>query len=126
MDGVVVVIKRNGKYLMLKQSKAKKFPLKWMPVSGGVNAGESLEDACIREVLEETGLKIKLVKQVARLKGDYKVENLYFFTANYLSGEVKADEGEINDFKWLSHPEILKLDLLPAARIFFEFFFKPF
>ncbi|MFD2532633.1 NUDIX domain-containing protein [Gracilimonas halophila] len=36
----------------------------WMPPGGGVEFGESLEEALTREFLEETGLKVDVQKQV--------------------------------------------------------------
>lgn len=126
MKGISVVIKKDNQYLMLQQSKAKPFPFKWMPVSGGVEKEETLEEAVIREVREETGLDIEIIGEVAILKGDYKVKQLHFYTANWKNGQVKIDPREVNDFGWFSYEEILKLDLMNATKIFFEKYFKPF
>lgn len=34
------------------------FPKAWVAAGGGVDVGEALEDACLREIFEETGIKI--------------------------------------------------------------------
>ena len=56
VDGVIV---KNGKILLIKRNRS---PFKnWWALPGGfVEYGEKVEDAVIREVLEETGLKVEI------------------------------------------------------------------
>lgn len=126
MEGISVIIKKDNKYLMLQQGKTRKFPLKWLPVSGAVEENETPEEAVIRETKEETGLTIEIIKKIVTLKADYKAKDLHFFIALWKDGEVKPDTREINDFGWFTYEEILKLDLMPATRQFFEKYFKAF
>ncbi len=126
MEGVSVIIKKRDKYLMLQQARTRRFPLKWMGVSGAVEEGETPEEAALREVKEETGLDIEIVRKAATLKADYKTKELHFFIANWKKGEVKIDSSEANDFGWFTHEQILKLNLMDATREFFEKRFKPF
>ena len=51
LDGGVVLVKRKNP------------PLAWALPGGFVDYGESLEQAAVREALEETGLQIRLVRQ---------------------------------------------------------------
>ena len=44
------------KYLVLKRSSNKRYPLVWQSVTGKINPGEKPMDATLREVKEETGL----------------------------------------------------------------------
>jgi 8-oxo-dGTP diphosphatase len=126
MEGISVIIKKDGKYLLLQQAKTKPFPLKWLAVSGKMKDEETSEQAAIREAREETGLVIEIIDKAITLPADYGTENVTFFLANWKSGEVKTDPKEINDFGWFKPEEILKLDLMNATRIFFEKHFKPF
>ena len=48
---------QNG-FLLLKCPVTPKHGIYWQPVTGGVEPSESHEDACIREVREETGIEI--------------------------------------------------------------------
>ena len=56
VDGV---ISKDGKILLIKR-KNKPFKGKWALPGGFVNYGEKTEDAVIREIFEEVGLKTKI------------------------------------------------------------------
>lgn len=120
MEGVSVAIKKGGKYLLIQQPETKPFPLKWMFVSGTTERGEALEATAIREVREEVGLDIQIMKKAAVLVGDYKAKLVHFFLADWRGGAVKADPREIKDFGWFSYEELKKLDLMGATRRFIE------
>jgi NADH pyrophosphatase NudC (nudix superfamily) len=126
MDGVSVVINKDGKYLMIQQAKGRPFQLKWMAVSGAINKDETKEEAVIRETKEEVGLAIEILREIATLKSDWKTENTHFFIANWKSGKIKSDPREINSYGWFTYQEILRLDMMAATRIFFEKYFRPF
>jgi bis(5'-nucleosidyl)-tetraphosphatase len=77
----------------------------WGFPKGHVEQGESEEETAIREVYEETGIKIKITTGfIHRMKYSPKVgtvkEVVYFIGASR-DKEVKCQESEIEDFKWL-------------------------
>ncbi|MBL7206591.1 MAG: NUDIX domain-containing protein [Candidatus Aenigmarchaeota archaeon] len=123
IDGVSVVIEKAGKYLMIQRAKEVPLPLKWTCVGGKIEAGETPELTAIREVREEVGLEIEIIEQLAMLKGDI-VEKLYFLLAKWKDGEVEMEKKEIRDFGWLNPEDVLRLELLPATRKFFEEYLK--
>lgn len=126
MEGISVIIKKDGKYLLLQQAKTKPFPLKWLAVSGKMKDGETPEQAAIREAREETGLVIEIIGKSATLPADYGTTELHFLLANWKAGQVRTDPKEINNYGWFTLEDILKLDLMNATRIFFERYFRPF
>jgi bis(5'-nucleosidyl)-tetraphosphatase len=77
----------------------------WGFPKGHVEQGESEEETAIREVYEETGIKIEITTGFThRMKYSPKVgtvkEVVYFIGASK-DKDVKCQESEIEDFKWL-------------------------
>ena len=63
VDAIVFTQKNNETYVLLIQRGQEPFKGKWALPGGFVNMDETLEVACIRELLEETGLEIAAMKQ---------------------------------------------------------------
>ncbi len=59
----------------------------WTLPGGGVNAGETLEHAAIREVKEETGLDVEIVR--LPFEEEYQYGKSYCYLAN-LIGEIST------------------------------------
>jgi mutator protein MutT len=61
--GVCVMVRHNDRILITRRTaQMRTFALKWVFPGGHVNAGETFEQAGIREVEEETGLKVTDLK----------------------------------------------------------------
>lgn len=78
----------------------------WSLPGGAVEADETLEEAVIREVKEETGLSVKVGHIVAVNEAFIKENNhhaLFFtFTSQIVSGELAIqDEDEIDAVEWI-------------------------
>ncbi len=112
---------RREKLLLIQRSDNGQ----WCLPSGGMDAGESIVEACAREVLEETGL----VVEVGRLVGAYtspdvllvypdgnevQVVGLLFETA-VAGGELQVSD-EATAFGYFSPAEMEDIDLLPLHR----------
>ncbi|GED32842.1 NUDIX domain-containing protein [Brevibacillus centrosporus] len=70
----------------------------WSFPAGFVQEGETVDEAAVREVLEETGVEA-VVRQVAGIrsgviKGSIS-DNMVVFWMDYVSGEPRPQEGEI-------------------------------
>lgn len=74
----------------------------WVLPSGGVEEGESLAQAALRETKEETGLDVELTRLVgvySRL-GSFSPGYMILFAARPIGGETKCQPGETIAVEW--------------------------
>lgn len=57
-NGAAGIVLEEGKLLMVKEKESSA----WSIPSGGIEDGESPEQACVREIWEETGFKTEVKK----------------------------------------------------------------
>ena len=93
----VAIIINGGKVLLIYRiSHGKKYHV--FP-GGGVESGETVEQAVLREVQEETSLEIKIEKMLYHHIYDDNTEH-FFYLCRYVSGEPKLGDGnEARDMK---------------------------
>ena len=88
----VLLTNQEGKILILKRSTdSKTNPGKWELPGGKVNQDESFDHALIREVYEETNLKIALEHVVGASE-----QNLHIIRAVHIIMSGKIIDGELN------------------------------
>lgn len=114
-------VEQDGKYLMLLRNKKKQDENagKWIGVGGKFEEGESPQDCLLREVQEETGLRLTQYRFrgiVTFVSDQYETEYMHLFTAHGFEGErIPCDEGEL---KWVEKDEVLSLPLWEGDREF--------
>ncbi len=69
-------------------------------IAGFVEAGETLEEAVEREIMEEIGIKVKNVEYWGSQPWPYPNSLMLGFTAEYESGEINVDGIEISHADW--------------------------
>lgn len=117
--GVVAVVIKNNKYLLLEDSKK---PMRgcWAPPHGKCEAVDSCEEDCVvREVLEESNLNVKPIRKLWTTEADTKVETVSFWLVEVVDGEIKINKRESSNYGWFSLDEALKLKLYPGTKRFF-------
>ena len=55
---IVVVVDFKGRYLLIRRSPRSTRTGQWETVAGHIEKGETVTQAALREVLEETGLEV--------------------------------------------------------------------
>jgi len=116
-------IEKNDSYLMLhrvkKEVDANKD--KWIGVGGKFMEGETPEECLLREVWEETGLKLTKYRFrgiVSFVSDKWEDEYMHLFTATEYEGEVtECDEGEL---VWVPKEQLFHLNLWEGDKIFLK------
>lgn len=120
IPAAAAVVVQGGRVLLIKRG----FPPnegKWSIPGGVIEVGEEARDAAVREVLEETGLRIRIrdiVDVVDNIIRDEERVKYHFvncdFLADWVSGEVHTTE-ETPDFAWIEEKDMEKYDMTRGA-----------
>ena len=95
----MMVLIRKGEQVLLamhKHSPSQRFS----PLAGFLEAGESIEEAVHREVMEEVGLRVHNLQYFMSQSWPFPHSLMIAFTADYLDGEIRLDENEIAEARW--------------------------
>jgi 8-oxo-dGTP diphosphatase len=109
---VSAAIFRDGRVLIVRRARPPAAGLYTLP-GGGVELGETLEEAVVREVREETALAIAPVdlvgfRQAIARDSAGRVERHFVilpFAARWIGGEISLNE-ELAEAHWLAPSEI--------------------
>lgn len=111
---VAILLNDENKFLLLKRSdKTNWMPNKYALVGGKVDDGETPEEACLREIYEETKLSVKNNKlfYCLTIKEDGYLVNFYVgYSENPNNIELN---GEHTEFKWCEAKDLLSLETPP-------------
>ena len=75
-------------------------------LAGFVESGESIEQTVHREVLEEVGLRVKELKYFGSQSWPFPNSLMLGFHAEYQSGEIVCQAGEIADAQWFTRDSL--------------------
>lgn len=123
-DVVAALIWDKDRFLACQRPANKSRALLWEFVGGKVEAGESFEDALIRECREELAVTVKpldIFMEVVHAYPDLTV-HLVLFNAKIAEGEITLLEH--NDARWLSPSEIPQYSFCPADKEILEAIMK--
>lgn len=104
-----IIKNKEGKYLILMKSSKEDINPNTYDIPGGrMSFGEKPEEAVVREVAEETGLKVKPLKVFEAWT--FTKEDFQLFGVNYLcellEGEIKLSE-EHDSAMWSRYDELV-------------------
>jgi 8-oxo-dGTP diphosphatase len=122
VHGVVFGCRRDdGRWLMIRRSQHVALPNKVCFPGGGMLVGESQQLACVREAMEELGVRVTPVRHVWSHEFADRSITLYGWLATLETRDFRPEAQEIAEILWLSRAEALAHpDGLPTNRPFID------
>ena len=121
-----VVLRHNNNELELLVFKHPKKGIQL--VKGGIKKGEHLENACVRELEEESGIQAQVVKQLGVWDPKFKNQIWGFCLMHYedilpdtWAFETKDDGGHIFNFFWQPLNSLLNDNWHEASKSSFQY-----
>lgn len=126
IPGVAGIIVHDGRILLSVRGKPPSEG-KWGLPGGAVEVGETVEEALVREVTEETSVTVRPLKLVAVLDSVNRDEDggvkyhyvLFEYLCGYVAGEVHPGS-DAPDARWVPLGGLDSVDMMPTTRRFVE------
>jgi 8-oxo-dGTP diphosphatase len=100
------VIVRDGKVLLIRR-RLREGSLLWALPSGGVEPGETAEEAAVRETKEEVGLDVRATSVLGGRIHPNTGRRMVYVACESDSGEAQVlDTDEITEFAWAERAEL--------------------
>jgi 8-oxo-dGTP diphosphatase len=116
--GVAGVIFNNQKQVLLIQRNQAPAMGLWSIPGGKLEAGESMREACRREIKEETGLDTEIKSIVAVV--ERRVEAFHYVIVDYLALLVDQEpinpvaQSDVSEAAWICLDKLADYDLVPG------------
>jgi 8-oxo-dGTP diphosphatase len=110
------LIEKDERVLVAQRSKTQSLPLKWEFPGGKIEPGESEAEALVREIREELGVDIAVVKAMTSVSYSYPEFSITLRPLLCRLTSGKAVPHEHAALSWCSADELRELDWAPADR----------
>jgi nucleoside triphosphatase len=115
-----LILNRRGQVLLAKS-------IKWLDrftlPGGHIELGETVEEALKREIREEVGLEIEIIRFLQFQEAIYSPEFIHrkhFIFLDFLckakTDRVQVDNKEIQDFRWVDPQKALEMNVEPFSK----------
>jgi len=106
MTGVIGIIRRDERLLIIQRSRHVRVPLAWCFPGGEIEEGETQPQALVREMREEINVAIEAGQLLmTQTKHEGRLV-LYCWTASIISGEPTPNPREVARIVWMTPDEI--------------------
>jgi NAD+ diphosphatase len=120
---IIVLVERGPEMLL---ARGRRFSTAmYSALAGFVESGETLEEAVIREVREETGISVKKIRYFGSQPWPFPHSLMIGFTATYAAGQITLGDGENLDVRWFTADNLPPLpSKISIARKLIDSFLK--
>lgn len=102
----MAVIASEGKLLMIRR-RQREGRLSWALPGGGIEVGETAEQAAVREVAEEVALEVKAVRVIGQRIHPDSGADMTYVACEPVAGEARVeDTEELAEVAWVTLEEI--------------------
>ena len=114
IDVVAAVIVKDNKFLITRRAPKLKLEGMWEFPGGKIDAGETPEEALVREIKEELDTEVEVKELLDTVEYDYPKFHLSMdcFICKIKAGELVLKEHEAS--KWLTKETLDSVEWLPA------------
>ncbi len=119
----MIAIRDGAAHVALIATRGK---TRWGLPKGAVVQGETTEAAALREVLEETGIRAKIVKPLDTIEyffraGDTLIQKrVDFYLMEYVGGELEPQLSEVDAVEWVELTAALRRASFDSERKLLE------
>lgn len=115
---------KDGKVLLVlrKEDELPEAHLKWEYPGGKVDFGETPQEAIVREVFEETGVKVKVNRLLPFVQTNYwkypwgNQQTLCFiFVCDFVKQETASGDHHVEKIDWVEIKKVKDLSSLPGT-----------
>ncbi len=104
----IIVLIVKGDKVLLAQGERHREQGWYSTIAGFIETGESAEQAVIREVKEEVGVDVVNIKYMNSQAWPFPNQLMLGYIAEYESGTIVPEKGEIADAQWFSIEQLPK------------------
>ena len=104
---VLVLIEDDERRTLLAQKDG--WGNRYSVIAGFVEPGESLEQCCVREALEEVGVSVSDVRYVGSQPWPFPHQLMVAFRVRWVSGVIVRDTNELADARWFGVDDLPEL-----------------
>ena len=105
MDPAIIVLVSSDDHCLLGRQQVWPKGM-YSTLAGFVEPGESIEDAVVREVEEETGIRVKEIEYQSSQPWLFPNSLMIGFTAKAKNNKIRIAKNELEDARWFSREDI--------------------